>query len=144
MGAVGQNWTVIMLALVFLFSVFLPAIYCKGCEDFIVGSCQNDDTINTLPTTDPLVCENLCDSNDRCTFWAVFGGECKLFEHDILDSCDMNGGGMETNIEVCLGQATGGCEDLVEVDCDMTGAELCDGMSGPDGQLWEQCEKPSL
>ena len=27
-------------------------------------------------------------------------------------------------VQVCLGQATGGCEDLVEVDCAMTGAEL--------------------
>jgi len=188
MGAVGLNLILIMRALAFLFTLLVPAYHCKDCEDFIVGACQNDDTIQTVPTNDPLACEHLCNSIDDCTYWAVFGGECKLFVHDILDSCDMNGGDMNTNIEVCLGQSAADCGDLVEVDCSMSGEELyidptvddaaacldyllilgpslgatyftydrfgtchlwdtsarvCDGMSGPDGELWEICQDPN-
>ena len=141
-SAVGLNLILIMRALAFLFTLLVPAYHCKDCEDFIVGACQNDDTIQTVPTNDPLACEHLCNSIDDCTYWAVFGGECKLFVHDILDSCDMNGGDMNTNIEVgvilssitamlqmctvqvCLGQSAADCGDLVEVDCSMSGEEL--------------------
>lgn len=82
------------------------------------------------------LCEDLCNNAEQCMYWSVMCGlsypnpcTCSLYPYSYLHACNITAGARNSNIEVCLNQASGDCGDLVEEECTITGEEV---------GLWEE------
>ena len=100
-----------MFPLIFLW--FLSGSLCSGCSEFTVGDCSLDPS-QIILTQDVEknkdrwgACEDLCGEQDGCNFWSLSCSQnaslpctCSLLTTSYLDSCDLVGGGLDTDLEV--------------------------------------------
>ena len=99
-----------MLAL--LSFLFFAGYYCSSCDDFTVGSCSPDQSQTILSLDLPnsgeqwQLCENLCNVQEDCEFWSLSNCastsptcKCSLLTYSYLHSCEIVGGGVDTDIE---------------------------------------------
>ena len=100
-----------MLAL--LFFLFFAGYHCSSCDDFTVGSCSPDQSQAILSLDLPnsgqqwQLCENLCNVQEDCEFWSLSTCpttsqtcKCSLLTYSYLHSCEIVGGGVDSDIEV--------------------------------------------
>ena len=100
-----------MLAL--LSFLFFAGYHCSSCDDFTVGSCSPDQSQTILSLDLPnsgeqwQLCENLCNVQEDCEFWSLSTCmstsqtcKCSLLTYSYLHSCEIVGGGVDTDIEV--------------------------------------------
>merc|ERR1711936_1220503 len=141
----GSSLLLTVTMLVGLLCIFLlPALgLCSSdCTEFSVGSCAPKDELPMLGFNIPDVdnkyklCEDLCNNAEQCMYWSVMCGlsypnpcTCSLYPYSYLHACNITAGARNSNIEVCLNQASGDCGDLVEEECTINGEEV---------GLWEE------
>jgi len=124
-----------MRMLVLLISLFFLS-RCSGssCDEFTVGSCNPDPSHTILALDLPNsggqweLCNDLCSAKLHCTYWSLSCTNtsclCSLLKYSYLHSCEVVGGGLGTDVEICLEQRSGDCGDLVDEDCELKGQEV--------------------
>ena len=98
--------------LAFLSFLFFTGYYCSSCDDFTVGSCSPDQSQTILSLDLPntgeqwQLCENLCNVQEDCEFWSLSTClstspicKCSLLMYSYLHSCEIVGGGVDSDIE---------------------------------------------
>ena len=110
-----------MLAL--LTFLFFPGYLCLSCDDFTVSFCSPDPSQTILSLDLPnmgyqwRLCERLCNVQEDCEYWSVSCPEasepckCFLLKYSYLHSCEVIGGGIDSDIEVLF-------SSMYNVQCD--------------------------
>ena len=102
------------------------------CSDFWVSECQlgPDEVILQVPipeTHDAIkICQGLCNAQSGCNYWQWSGLQmtCSLLTSSYLSGCRNISSTASPELQTCLSQDSGTCDDLIDEDCEMNGQVL--------------------
>ena len=111
--------------------LLLPALSSQ-CSDFWVSECQFDpDEVilqAPLPSQEDAIkiCQDLCKAQFDCTYWQWNGPQmtCTLLTSSYLSLCRNISSTASPDLQTCLSQDSGTCDDFSDEDCEMSGRVL--------------------